>query len=354
MTDREKTGRHAVEESCLCGTAEAAEGTALLDIRNLHVSFPTSRGVVPAVVAVDLDVRRGEIVGLVGESGCGKSVTSLAVMGLVASPGQVRGEIRLDGRELTALTEKEMARIRGCDAAMIFQEPMTSLNPVLTVGRQVSEALLIHSSMGADEARRRGVELFALCGIPEARSRYDAFPHQLSGGLRQRAMIAMALACRPALLIADEPTTALDVTVQAQILDLMNDLKDRFGSSILLITHALGVIAETAQRVVVMYAGRVVEEADVEPLFAEPLHPYTQGLLRSIPRLDCDRDRLDVIPGVVPNPLEFPPGCRFHNRCDRAFDRCCREEPPLYLLGGRSVRCWLYEDDGRKEASRDD
>ena len=348
MTDREKTGRHAVEESCLCGTAEAAEGTALLDIRNLHVSFPTSRGVVPAVVAVDLDVRRGEIVGLVGESGCGKSVTSLAVMGLVASPGQVRGEIRLDGRELTALTEKEMARIRGCDAAMIFQEPMTSLNPVLTVGRQVSEALLIHSSMGADEARRRGVELFALCGIPEARSRYDAFPHQLSGGLRQRAMIAMALACEPSLLIADEPTTALDVTIQAQILDLMKSLRDRLGSAILLITHDLGVVAETCDRVNVMYAGRIQERATVFDLFERPGHPYTQGLLRSVPGGGARGQRLYAIPGMVPHLLRLPTGCPFHPRCERALPLCRREEPPLATVGeGHQVRCWLA-DHGRE------
>ena len=329
---------------------------SLLEIKGLKTYFDTDRGVVRAVDGVSFSIESGRTLGVVGESGCGKSVTALSILRLLPKPvGRIAaGSIRLRDRDLRALSEREMRSVRGNAISMIFQEPMTSLNPVFTVGDQIAEPLMLHQEMNRRQALDRAVEMLQIVGIPNAERRVAEYPHQLSGGQRQRAMIAMALACRPALLIADEPTTALDVTVQAQILDLMNDLKDRFGSSILLITHALGVIAETAQRVVVMYAGRVVEEADVEPLFAEPLHPYTQGLLRSIPRLDCDRDRLDVIPGVVPNPLEFPPGCRFHNRCDRAFDRCCREEPPLYLLGGRSVRCWLYEDDGRKEASRDD
>ncbi len=329
---------------------------SLLEIKGLKTCFDTDRGVVRAVDGVSFSIKPGRTLGVVGESGCGKSVTALSILRLLPKPvGRIAaGSIRLRDRDLLALSEREMRSVRGNDISMIFQEPMTSLNPVFTVGDQIAEPLMLHQQMNRRRAMDRAVEMLQVVGIPNAERRVAEYPHQLSGGQRQRAMIAMALACRPALLIADEPTTALDVTVQAQILDLMNDLKDRFGSSVMLITHALGVIAETAQRVVVMYAGRVVEEADVEPLFAEPLHPYTQGLLRSIPRLDCDRERLDVIPGVVPNPLEFPPGCRFHNRCDKAFDRCRREEPPLYLLGGRSVRCWLYEDDGRKEDSRDD
>ncbi|QTX31959.1 ABC transporter ATP-binding protein [Aminithiophilus ramosus] len=329
---------------------------SLLEIKGLKTCFDTDRGVVRAVDGVSFSIKPGRTLGVVGESGCGKSVTALSILRLLPKPvGRIAaGSIRLRDRDLLALSEREMRSVRGNDISMIFQEPMTSLNPVFTVGDQIAEPLMLHQQMNRRRAMDRAVEMLQVVGIPNAERRVAEYPHQLSGGQRQRAMIAMALACRPALLIADEPTTALDVTVQAQILDLMNDLKDRFGSSVMLITHALGVIAETAQRVVVMYAGRVVEEADVEPLFAEPLHPYTQGLLRSIPRLDCDRERLDVIPGVVPNPLEFPPGCRFHNRCDKAFDRCRREEPPLYLLGGRSVRCWLYEDDGRKEGSRDD
>ncbi len=330
---------------------------SLLEIKGLKTCFDTDLGLVRAVDGVSFSVEPGRTLGVVGESGCGKSVTALSILRLLPKPvGRIAaGSIRLHGRDLLALSEQEMQTVRGNDISMIFQEPMTSLNPVFTVGDQISEPLMLHQKMNRRQALDRAVEMLQVVGIPNAERRVAEYPHQLSGGQRQRAMIAMALACRPALLIADEPTTALDVTVQAQILDLMNDLKEQFGSSVMLITHALGVIAETAQRVVVMYAGRVVEEADVEPLFAEPLHPYTQGLLRSIPRLDCDRERLDVIPGVVPNPLEFPPGCRFHNRCDRVFDRCSREEPPLYFLsGGRKVRCWLYEDDGRKEGSCDD
>jgi oligopeptide/dipeptide ABC transporter ATP-binding protein len=329
---------------------------SLLEIKGLKTCFDTDRGVVRAVDGVSFSIGPGRTLGVVGESGCGKSVTALSILRLLPRPvGRIAaGSVRLQGRELLHLSEGEMRSVRGNEISMIFQEPMTSLNPVYTIGDQIAEPLMLHQKLNRRQALDRAVEMLQVVGIANAERRIAEYPHQLSGGQRQRAMIAMALACRPALLIADEPTTALDVTVQAQILDLMNDLKKQFGSSVLLITHALGVIAETAQRVVVMYAGRVVEEADVEPLFDEPLHPYTRGLLRSIPRLDCDRSRLDVIPGVVPNPLDFPPGCRFHNRCDRVFDRCRREEPPLYLLGGRSVRCWLYEGDGRKEGSCDD
>ncbi|HOO64460.1 MAG TPA: ABC transporter ATP-binding protein, partial [Synergistaceae bacterium] len=242
-----------------------------------------------------------------------------------------------------------MRSVRGNHISMIFQEPMTSLNPVYTVGFQIMEPLILHQNLSSREAKKRAIEMLDIVGIPNASQRVEEYPHQLSGGQRQRAMIAMALACNPALLIADEPTTALDVTVQAQILDLMNNLKREFGSSVMLITHDLGVIAETAQHVVVMYAGKVVEEAPVRPLFKDSKHPYTRGLLRSIPKIREDRERLDVIPGVVPNPLNFPPGCRFHNRCPECFEKCTREEPPLYILNdGRKCRCWLYENDPGK------
>ena len=322
----------------------------LLAVRDLSVHFPTGRGLVTAVDGIDLDVGRGEIVGLVGESGCGKSVTSLSIMGLVAPPGEVGGSVLFCGRELTALSEREMASIRGCDVAMIFQEPMTALNPVLTVGHQVSEALLIHSSMGTAEARERAIELLLLCGISEAPSRYGCFPHQLSGGLRQRAMIAMALACEPALLIADEPTTALDVTIQAQILDLMRSLRDRLGSALLLITHDLAVVAETCDRVNVMYAGQIQERAEIFDLFENPSHPYTQGLLRSIPARGARGERLCAISGSVPDPLRLPTGCPFHPRCERALPLCRRERPPLFDRGGgHGVRCWLMAPEARQE-----
>jgi len=354
-------GRPEERGGCACAVACAPEGEAqsgamppeaapILEVRDLTVEFPTSRGVVPAVVGVDLDVRPGEIVGLVGESGCGKSVTSLAILGLIAPPGRVRGEVRFAGRNLVGLPDREMAKIRGCDISMIFQEPMTSLNPVLTVGRQVSEAILIHSRVSAEAARRRGIELFELCGIPEAASRYDCYPHQLSGGLRQRAMIAMALACEPRLLVADEPTTALDVTIQAQILDLMKSLRDRIGTAILLITHDLGVVAETCDRVTVMYAGRVQERAEVFDLYDRPLHPYTQGLLRSIPGRGRRGERLYAISGTVPNLLRLPSGCRFHPRCDRATEACRENEPSLADLGGgHQVRCRLVREGAPSE-----
>lgn len=329
----------------------------LLEVKGLKTYFDTDRGVVRAVDGVSLSIEPGETLGVVGESGCGKSVTALSILRLVQKPvGRIAGgEILFDGRNLLALSEQEMRSVRGNNISMVFQEPMTSLNPVYTVGEQIMEPLVQHQRLDKTQARKKAAAMLDLVGIPNAVGRLDEYPHQFSGGQRQRIMIAMALACNPALLIADEPTTALDVTVQAQILDLMNNLKKEFGSSILLITHALGVIAETAQRVVVMYAARVVEEADVVPLFQKPLHPYTGGLLRSIPRLDEERDRLDVIPGVVPNPLDFPEGCRFHNRCSVCFDRCRKDEPPLFLLKEkRSVRCWLYEDDPDKVGECDD
>lgn len=329
----------------------------LLEVKGLKTYFDTDRGVIRAVDGVSLSIEAGQTLGVVGESGCGKSVTALSILRLVHKPvGRIAGgEILFDGKNLLTLSEQEMRSVRGNRISMIFQEPMTSLNPVYTVGEQIMEPLMQHQRLDKNKARKKAEEMLDLVGIPGATRRLDEYPHQFSGGQRQRIMIAMALACNPGLLIADEPTTALDVTVQAQILDLMNDLKKEFGSSILLITHALGVIAETAQRVVVMYAARVVEEADVEALFHKPLHPYTKGLLHSIPRLDEDRERLDVIPGVVPNPLDFPEGCRFHNRCSLCFEKCRMQEPPLFLLkGGRSVRCWLCANDPDKVGERHD
>ena len=323
----------------------------LLELKNLKTYFDTDRGTVKAVDYVSFSIEPGQTLGVVGESGCGKSVTALSIMRLVHKPvGRIAGgQVLLHGRNLVDLPEEEMRSIRGNKISMIFQEPMTSLNPVLNVGSQIMEPLMLHQKLSKNDAKDRAIEMLRIVGLPNAEKRVDQYPHSFSGGQRQRIMIAMALACNPALLIADEPTTALDVTVQAQILDLMNNLKKEFNSAIMLITHALGVIAETAQRVVVMYAARVVEEADVYPLFGKPLHPYTQALLESIPRLDEDRERLNAIPGVVPNPLDFPPGCRFHNRCEQCFDRCSVDEPPLFLMkNGRSVRCWLYEKDKDK------
>jgi len=322
----------------------------LLEIKNLTSVFDTDRGTVRAVDGVSMSIEQGETLGVVGESGCGKSVTALSVMRLLQKPtGRIAsGEIRLAGEDLVSLPEPEMRRIRGNRISMIFQEPMTSLNPVYTICNQISEPLMLHQGMTAREARARSSEMLDIVGIPNAKTRIDEYPHQFSGGQRQRIMIAMALACRPALLIADEPTTALDVTVQAQILDLMNALKKEFGSSVMLITHSLGVVAETARRVVVMYAAKIVEEAFAYPLFKEPLHPYTRGLLLSIPKMDETVKRLSVIPGIVPSPLSFPDGCRFHDRCIEKTARCGHSAPPMFSVpGDRFVRCWLYEGKGR-------
>ena len=321
----------------------------LLSLENLSTSFFTSKGVVPAVSRVTLSVGRGEIHGIVGESGCGKSVTSLSVMGLVAPPGKiVEGKILLGGRDLARLDNDTMCGIRGNEVAMIFQEPMTSLNPVFTVGRQVSESILIHRKVSREEARKRTLDMFRLVGIPEPETRYGCYPHQLSGGLRQRVMIAMALVCEPKLLIADEPTTALDVTIQAQILDLMRALRDKLDTAIILITHDLGVVAELCDRVTVMYAGTVVEEADIYTLFDRPAHPYTRGLMGSIPGTAASRGsdgRLATIPGMVPNLLDLPSGCRFHPRCRMARPVCREQDPPLFDLGdGHTARCWNFED----------
>jgi oligopeptide/dipeptide ABC transporter ATP-binding protein len=307
---------------------------ALLAVRNLRTYFFTDDGVVKAVDDVSFDIPRGQTLGVVGESGCGKSVTSLSIMRLVAPPGRiVGGDILFDGVNLLALSEPEMRRIRGNKISMIFQEPMTSLNPVFTIGNQIIEAIVLHQGLSRHAARDRAVQMLEKVKIPAASTRIDEYPHQMSGGMRQRVMIAMALACNPSLLIADEPTTALDVTIQAQILDLMRELQREFRMSILLITHDLGVVAETADWVCVMYASKVVELAPARELFKNPLHPYTLGLFKSRPSLDTKRsDRLNVISGTVPNPLRFPPGCKFHPRCTMAVDRCKTVEPVLREL----------------------
>ncbi len=323
----------------------------LLSVRDLRTWFHTSSGIARAVDGVSFDVMPHETVGVVGESGCGKSVTSLSILRLIDRPGSIEpgSVIEFEGRDLMTLPEKEMRRIRGNRISMIFQEPMTSLNPVFTVGDQVAEVARVHSGASKREAWERAVEMLATVGMPAAAERAKEYPHQLSGGLRQRVMIAMALMMDPALLIADEPTTALDVTIQAQILELLAEMQERIGMSILLITHDLGVIAESATRVLVMYAGQVVEEAPVSELFAAPHHPYTEGLLAAMPRVGAERERLAVIPGSVPPPTNWPPGCRFHDRCPFAWERCASEPPPLYRIGERHVsRCHLAAEPERR------
>jgi len=323
--------------------------SSILEVRDLHTQFNTLDGVVRAVDGVSFDLARGETLGIVGESGCGKSVTALSILRLIPpETGRIAsGSIRFEGEELTTLSEAEMKRLRGHRISMIFQEPMTSLNPVLTVGTQIAENVVRHRGVSKRAARERACEMLDLVRIADPRRRLDEYPHQLSGGMRQRVMIAMALSCDPQVLIADEPTTALDVTIQAQILDLMLDLKEKTGTAIVLITHDLGVIAETAQRVVVMYAGRKVEEAAVEALFDNPLHPYTRGLMRAIPRLDIDaeeggtRPRLQEIPGLVPRLTQPIVGCAFAARCELATDRCRAQAPPVVDAGGgHTVACW--------------
>jgi oligopeptide transport system ATP-binding protein len=322
-----------------------ATAEPMLRVRGLKTHFFTADGVVRAVDGVDFEIRRGQTMGLVGESGSGKSVTSLSIMRLISPPGRiVEGEIVLDGTDLVHLDEDEMYNVRGNRISMIFQEPMTSLNPVFTVGDQISEAVLVHQKVSKEQAKKRAVEMLGLVGIPQPSARYKAYPHEMSGGMRQRVMIAMALACSPEMLIADEPTTALDVTIQAQILELMKELQQRNHTGLLLITHDLGVVAEMADEVCVMYAGQIVEQADVVKLFQDPKHPYTQGLLASIPKLAMDpSQRLNVIQGTVPNLLRIPVGCRFAPRCPYAMP-ICREVDPLLgtLDDGRKVRCHLY------------
>jgi peptide/nickel transport system ATP-binding protein len=323
----------------------------LLAIENLRVVFHGDRGRrTVAVDGVDISLARGSTLGLVGESGCGKSVTSLAVMGLLpAQSAEVTGSVTFDGVSLLDLPDRDLRDLRGDRMAMIFQEPMTSLNPSYTIGEQIAEVLVRHRGASEREARDKAIALLRRAGIPSPEQRIDDYPHKLSGGMRQRAMIAIALACDPELLIADEPTTALDVTIQAQILELLQDMKQRFGMAIMLITHAMGVVAETAQRVVVMYAGKVIEEAPVDALFANPRHPYTQGLIRSIPRIDTaasHKARLEAIPGVVPNLLRPPPGCRFADRCRYAMPKCRAAVPPLIDTGGgHKVACVLVQNE---------
>lgn len=320
----------------------------LVEVRNLRTHFYTEDGVVPSVDGVNLYINKGETLGVVGESGCGKSVTSLSIMRLIPQPpGKiVDGEIIFEGSDLLKKSESEMRKIRGNDISMIFQEPMTSLNPVYTVGDQIAEAIELHQGLSHRDAINKAIDMLRLVGIPVPERRVKEYPHQLSGGMRQRVMIAMALSCNPKLLVADEPTTALDVTIQAQILELMKKLKKDLGMAIMLITHDLGVVAEMCERVVVMYAGKVVEEGDVVSIFKNPLHPYTEGLLQSIPRLDQDnREKLHVIEGVVPNPLHLPAGCRFAPRCPYAEERCSAAQPELSEVGpGRKVACFVAVD----------
>jgi oligopeptide/dipeptide ABC transporter ATP-binding protein len=336
----------------------AEQQKPLLEVKNLKTYFFTEDGIVKAVDGVDFVVYPGEVLGLVGESGCGKSVTSFSIMRLIGQPGKiVDGEIYFDGKNLVTLPENDMIQVRGNRISMIFQQPQSALNPVFKVGDQIAEVLDIHQSLGKEMGRQRAVELLKMVGIPEAERRAEAYPHELSGGMAQRVMIAMALACAPELLIADEPTTALDVTIQAQILDLMRGLREKTGTSIILITHDLGVIAEMAERVAIMYAGRIVEQTTVGVLFEKPLHPYTQGLIGSIPVLGKIKDRLAVIPGSVPNLVNLPPGCRFAPRClariENQLSICTEQEPDLIEANpGHIVRCWLYQDTENHTAPR--
>lgn len=321
----------------------------ILEIKNLHTYFYTDSGVIKSVDGVDIELREGSTLGIVGESGSGKSVTALSVMGLLmGTTGKIaEGEILFEGQDLTKLDEEARRKMRGEKISMIFQEPMTSLNPVMKIGDQIMECILMHSDVSKQEAWNMAVEMLTLTGVPRVERMMKEYPFQLSGGQRQRVMIAMALVCKPKILIADEPTTALDVTIQAQILDLMDHLKQKIGTSILFITHDLGVVAEICDDVVVMYSGRVVEKGDVKSIFANPSHPYTKGLLASIPKLGECAEELESIPGNVPNPKYMPQGCKFAPRCSFAFDKCTQEEPGFYDVGGGHMsRCWLCEKKG--------
>ena len=325
-------------------------GQRLLEVRGLQTSFHTRDGVVRAVTGVDFHVDRGEVFGLVGESGCGKSVTSLSIMRLIVPPGRIEaGEVLFDGQDLLKLRDREMRRVRGERISMIFQQPTSSLNPVYDVGMQVGEMLELHRQMKRKDARARALELLQMVGIPDPKRRLDAFPHELSGGMAQRVMIAMALACEPELLIADEPTTALDVTIQAQILDVIRTLQRETNTAMILITHDLGVVAEMCDRVAVMYAGEIVEEGDVAGLFADPKHPYTRGLIGSVPRLGEDREELSVIPGQVPNLVDLPEACRFGPRClarvEYGVELAEQRHPELRAVGAaHAARCWIYHE----------
>lgn len=331
------------------------EKKEILKVRNLKTYFKSGKKVVKAVDGVDFEVREGETLGIVGESGCGKSMTSLSIMRLVDEQGDIYGDgVFFKGENLLEKSEEEMRKIRGNEISMIFQEPMTSLNPVFSVGEQIAEVLRVHQNMSKKEAWNRSVEMLRLVGIPSPEKRAKMEPFELSGGMRQRVMIAMALACNPSLLIADEPTTALDVTIQAQILELLKKMKEEFNSSVIMITHDLGVVSETCDNVVVMYAGKVVEHTSVDELFDNPLHPYTQGLLKAIPRVDEDIDELYTIEGTVPNPDNLPLGCSFAPRCPLAKDICHQKSPDLLTLdSGNKVRCFAYTDRWNKEESSD-
>lgn len=324
--------------------------SALLQVKNLYTSFYTEDGVVPAVNGISFDLKQGESLGIVGESGCGKSVACLSIMRLIPFPGRVRAEaITLEGLDLQTVSEKKMRSIRGNDMAFIFQEPMTSLNPVYTIGFQLQEVIRLHQGMNKQEARKKSVEMLKMVGIPRAETVVDEYPHSLSGGMRQRAMIAMALSCEPKILFADEPTTALDVTIQAQILELMRELKQRVNTSIVFISHDLGVISEMADRVLVMYCGSIVEDTDIRTLVKNPKHPYTIGLINSKPRVDVEMDKLVPISGAVPNPLNMPGGCTYHPRCEKAMDICTEKIPGKYeIKEGHHVSCWLFSELGGK------
>lgn len=320
--------------------------TNILEVKDLKTYFFTDKGTVKAVDGVSYTLKEGQTLGIVGESGCGKSVNAMSILNLIEKPGKiVEGSIKFRGEELVGISQKRMREYRGNDISIIFQEPMTSLNPVFRVNQQISESLILHQHMSKNEARKKSIELLNLVGIPRAEKVVDDYPHQLSGGMRQRVMIAMALACDPKILIADEPTTALDVTIQAQILSLMNDLQKETNTSIMLITHDLGVVAQVADHVLVMYSGKIVESAPVKELYANPKHPYTQGLLESIPKLDDERERLSSIEGVVPNPFELPEGCYFADRCKYVMDRCRLEHPPQYKINeDHTTACFLYDE----------
>ncbi|WP_175615848.1 ABC transporter ATP-binding protein [Piscibacillus halophilus] len=327
---------------------------ALLDVKNLVTSFRTADGDLTAVREVSFSVEQGETLCIVGESGCGKSITSLSVMQLLPKNGKIKsGSIQFNGQELTDLTDEEMRQLRGNEIAMIFQEPMTALNPVFTIGFQIREPLKIHEGLSKKAAHQKGIELLKQVGIPSPEKRMNQYPHELSGGMRQRVMIAIALACNPKLLIADEPTTALDVTIQSQILDLIDDLKKRFNMGVVMITHDMGVVAEVADRVMVMYSGEKIEEADVETIFNHPQHPYTKGLLQSVPNVDDKEHHLEPIPGSLPSLKENISGCRFYDRCEFATEKCRTQSPPKFEASeGHVVRCWLQEEstDERKSS----
>ncbi len=322
-------------------------GSPIIEVKGLRTSFLTDEGEIPVVNGIDFYIQPGEVLGIVGESGCGKSVTSLSVMGLVPTPpGKVEGEILFNGENLAKASESKMRKIRGNEIAMIFQEPMTSLNPVLTIGEQLTESIRIHRKWKKKKALSRSIEMLKLVGLPRAEELVKDYPHQLSGGMRQRVMIAMAMICEPQLLIADEPTTALDVTIQAQILELMKNLNKETNTAIMMITHDLGVVAEMCERVVVMYAGRIVEEGNVNDIFENPKHPYTVGLIQSVPDMRDKKERLYSIPGNVPKPGSIQLGCQFAPRCAHVMEHCLGQTPSLIALeDGQKVRCWLYEDE---------